>query len=63
MNDLKEPQVNKVEVIRGNHLRPVLQELRKEGTLLKDLVKLYSGLSNEECLQVGYYHNDIITMG
>lgn len=60
---LKEPQVNKIEVIGGNHLRAALQELHKEGTLLRQtlLVKLYSGLTNEECLQIGYYHNEVIS--
>ena len=57
---LREPDCGtEVEVIGGNHSRIALQYLLASGYLTEETVrvKLYSGLTDDEALEVGVFHN------
>ncbi len=59
LNDLTDSGKTRVEVIGGNHTRAAFQALVADGTLQCETlkVKVYTGLTTAEALQVGYRHN------
>ena len=60
LTTLAEPDCGiEVETIGGNHSRIALQYLMASGQLVEEKVKvkLYHGLTNDEALEIGVYHN------
>ncbi len=62
LNDLTDSGKTRVEVIGGNHTRAAFQALVADGTLQCETlkVKVYTGLTTAEALQVGYRHNGAV---
>ena len=62
LEKLATPGTGKIQVLGGNHTRLALQEILTEDPLFKlqtVFVDIYVGLTEEESLRIGVYHNQI----
>ncbi|XP_062608884.1 centromere-associated protein E-like [Saccostrea cucullata] len=62
IDDLKNPNVEKIEVIGGNHTREALQQLHRDGDIDQQfcvLMDIYQNLSQGQVFHLGYLHNEM----